>query len=183
MGHAPSAAEAVQTGAHPRQPAHQLQQRAWDVRHHLTRRVKLSSPCPTWRACGRAGAPAALAAAAAAELPPGVLPVDMATYTPSPMEGPGWEIWAGFVAGVFPFALGAYEFGKRIVSGWGQSGHRWLAPPVAHGSAAPPLPAPQRPRWEALLWSLDAGASRHTPPPAPEAGRAACLPRCPLPRS
>ncbi len=28
---------------------------------------------------------------------------------------PGWEIWLGFAAGVFPFILGSYEFGKRII--------------------------------------------------------------------
>lgn len=36
-------------------------------------------------------------------------------YTPSPMEVPSWEIWAGFVAGVVPFIIASYEFGKRIV--------------------------------------------------------------------
>ncbi|KAG2454770.1 hypothetical protein HYH02_000605 [Chlamydomonas schloesseri] len=35
-------------------------------------------------------------------------------YVPSPVE-PGWEIWLGFVAGVVPFAIGSYEFGKRIL--------------------------------------------------------------------
>jgi hypothetical protein len=37
-----------------------------------------------------------------------------ARYTPSPME-PGWEIWAGLVAGVVPFIIASYEFGKRIL--------------------------------------------------------------------
>ena len=37
------------------------------------------------------------------------------TYTPSPLDGPGIEAWAGFVAGVVPFAIGASEFGKRIL--------------------------------------------------------------------
>lgn len=36
-------------------------------------------------------------------------------YTPSPMETPSWEIWAGFVAGVVPFIIASYEFGKRII--------------------------------------------------------------------
>ncbi|PNW84472.1 hypothetical protein CHLRE_03g145567v5 [Chlamydomonas reinhardtii] len=35
-------------------------------------------------------------------------------YVPSPVE-PGWEIWLGFIAGVVPFAIGSYEFGKRIL--------------------------------------------------------------------
>jgi len=35
-------------------------------------------------------------------------------YTPSPME-PGWEIYVGFVAGVVPFIIASYEFGKRII--------------------------------------------------------------------
>lgn len=33
---------------------------------------------------------------------------------PGPVEV-GWQIWAGAIAGVIPFAIGAYEFGKRIV--------------------------------------------------------------------
>lgn len=36
-------------------------------------------------------------------------------YVPSPYE-PGWEIYVGFLAGVIPFAIGSWEFGKRIVS-------------------------------------------------------------------
>ena len=35
-------------------------------------------------------------------------------YVPGPAEV-GWEIWVGAAAGVIPFAIGAYEFGKRIV--------------------------------------------------------------------
>jgi hypothetical protein len=35
--------------------------------------------------------------------------------TPSDMQGS--QVHAGAVAGVVPFAIGAYEFGKRIVSG------------------------------------------------------------------
>jgi hypothetical protein len=35
-------------------------------------------------------------------------------YTPSPME-PGFEIYVGFVAGVVPFIIASYEFGKRIL--------------------------------------------------------------------
>lgn len=46
----------------------------------------------------------------------GVTSVVPAGYVPSPLE-PGWEIWLGFVAGVVPFLIGSYEFGKRIVSG------------------------------------------------------------------
>lgn len=36
-------------------------------------------------------------------------------YVPSHLEGPGLEAWAGFVAGVVPFLIGASEFGKRIL--------------------------------------------------------------------
>lgn len=43
------------------------------------------------------------------------LPVDLATYVPSPMETPSWEIWVGFVAGVVPFIIATYEFSKRII--------------------------------------------------------------------
>ncbi|KAG1658771.1 hypothetical protein FOA52_001314 [Chlamydomonas sp. UWO 241] len=37
------------------------------------------------------------------------------TYTPSSMGGPGDEVWIGFIAGVIPFAIGSWEFGKRIL--------------------------------------------------------------------
>jgi hypothetical protein len=36
-------------------------------------------------------------------------------YTPGPVDI-SWEIWVGFVAGVVPFLIASYEFGKRIVS-------------------------------------------------------------------
>lgn len=35
-------------------------------------------------------------------------------YVPTPYQ-PGWEIWVGFAAGIIPFAIGAAEFGKRIL--------------------------------------------------------------------
>jgi hypothetical protein len=38
------------------------------------------------------------------------------TYKPSVLEDPGFEVWAGFIAGVIPFVIGSWEFGKRIVS-------------------------------------------------------------------
>ena len=40
------------------------------------------------------------------------------TYVPSDLGdgGVGLEAWVGFVAGVVPFAIGSWEFGKRIVS-------------------------------------------------------------------
>lgn len=38
------------------------------------------------------------------------------TYVPSQLsDGPGIEAWAGFIAGVVPFAIGASEFTKRIL--------------------------------------------------------------------
>jgi hypothetical protein len=38
-------------------------------------------------------------------------------YTPSnPLEGElAWQVWVGFIAGVFPFLIASIEFGKRIV--------------------------------------------------------------------
>ncbi|GLC37421.1 hypothetical protein PLESTB_001589200 [Pleodorina starrii] len=61
------------------------------------------------------GMPASGIDVTAAELAAGavtsVVPVG---YVPSPVE-PGWEIWLGFVAGVVPFLIGSYEFGKRII--------------------------------------------------------------------
>lgn len=53
-------------------------------------------------------AQAAVAAVAPITYQPG-------SYTPSPMEIPSWEIWAGFVAGVVPFVIASFEFGKRIL--------------------------------------------------------------------
>ena len=44
----------------------------------------------------------------AAEVPPDL-------YVPGPVEvGP--EIWAGVIASCIPFAIGSWEFAKRIVS-------------------------------------------------------------------
>lgn len=36
-------------------------------------------------------------------------------YVPSPVDGPGWEIWFGSIVGVIPFIIASYEFGKRIL--------------------------------------------------------------------
>lgn len=36
-------------------------------------------------------------------------------YVPSPLQVPEWQIWVGSIAGAFPFVIGAYEFGKRIL--------------------------------------------------------------------
>lgn len=54
-----------------------------------------------------AAAVAAAAAAAAAA---------SGSYVPGPVEV-GWEIWVGFFAGVIPFVIASWEFGKRVVSG------------------------------------------------------------------
>jgi len=35
------------------------------------------------------------------------------TYIPP--AAPGWEIWVGLAAGVIPFCIASYEFGKRIL--------------------------------------------------------------------
>lgn len=56
-----------------------------------------------------AAADSAAAAAAAA-----TAAVAAGKYVPSAME-PGFEEWFGFIAGVFPFIIGSYEFGKRIL--------------------------------------------------------------------
>ncbi|KAG2495284.1 hypothetical protein HYH03_006557 [Edaphochlamys debaryana] len=61
-----------------------------------------------------ASASAAAASAAAAAAAAASAAVAEGRYVPSPVE-PGWEIWVGFVAGVVPFAIGSYEFGKRIL--------------------------------------------------------------------
>lgn len=45
------------------------------------------------------------------------LPLDATVpgkYVPSPMEV-GWQIYVGSAVATFPFVLGAYEFGKRIL--------------------------------------------------------------------
>ena len=36
-------------------------------------------------------------------------------YVPSPVNI-GWEVYAGAIAGVIPFAIGSYQFVARIVS-------------------------------------------------------------------
>jgi hypothetical protein len=51
--------------------------------------------------------------AALAEAPNANGPVDMATYKPGPMDVV-WQVYVGSAVGVFPFMIGAYEFGKRI---------------------------------------------------------------------
>ena len=61
-------------------------------------------------ACAADAAPDAAAAAAATTAAAG------AAYVPGPVKV-GWEVWVGFVAGVVPFAIASFEFGKRIVSG------------------------------------------------------------------
>eukprot|EP00884_Botryococcus_braunii_P012101 jgi/Botrbrau1/20892/Bobra.0135s0023.1 len=35
-------------------------------------------------------------------------------YMPGPVDV-GWEIWVGFAAGLIPFLIGSWEFGKRII--------------------------------------------------------------------
>lgn len=37
------------------------------------------------------------------------------TFNPKSVEV-GWQIYVGAIAGIFPFVIGAYEFGKRIVN-------------------------------------------------------------------
>lgn len=54
---------------------------------------------------------AAWAAAAAAVPGPGS---ETGAFTPGPVHI-GWEVYVGAIAGVIPFAIGAYEFGKRIL--------------------------------------------------------------------
>jgi len=43
------------------------------------------------------------------------LPITPSTYTPGPVEV-GWQIWFAAFVSTVPFVIGAYEFGKRIVS-------------------------------------------------------------------
>lgn len=44
--------------------------------------------------------------------------MDASSYTPGPVEV-GWQIWFAAVVSTIPFVIGAYEFGKRIVSARG----------------------------------------------------------------
>lgn len=61
----------------------------------------------------QAGASAAVAAASApADVPAAV---STSAYTPGPVEV-GWQIWFAAIVSTVPFVIGAYEFGKRIVS-------------------------------------------------------------------
>lgn len=59
-------------------------------------------------------APLSSLAPSTADAPPSAAPVPPGKYVPSPVE-PGWEIYVGFLAGIIPFAIGSWEFGKRIV--------------------------------------------------------------------
>lgn len=65
-----------------------------------------------------AGGSASYAADAAANAAANadVAPVDPSTYVPGPVEV-GWQIWFAAIISTVPFVIGAYEFGKRIVSG------------------------------------------------------------------
>jgi len=53
------------------------------------------------------------AGAALAEAPP--LDLRVAGTTFEPAQPVGWEIWFGFIIGLTPFVVAAYEFGKRII--------------------------------------------------------------------
>lgn len=64
-----------------------------------------------WAANAATKAADTLADSMAAE---GIVPVDPSNYVPSPVEV-GWEIYFGAFAGAFPFAIGLYEFTKRIM--------------------------------------------------------------------
>lgn len=63
-------------------------------------------------AAAAAGVPEADGAATAAAVAAAAVAVP--AYVPGPVEV-GWEIWVGAAAGVIPFGIGAYEFGKRIL--------------------------------------------------------------------
>lgn len=52
--------------------------------------------------------------------------VSPSAYVPGPVEV-GWQIWFAAAVSTIPFVIGAYEFGKRIVSA-----------PVGQDSTAPP---------------------------------------------
>lgn len=54
------------------------------------------------------------AAAVAQEAAQYTGPVDSSTYVPGPVDV-GWQIYFGAAIGVFPFIIGSYEFGKRIL--------------------------------------------------------------------
>lgn len=64
---------------------------------------------------------AAAALQSAADLQAGAVataadaPILPSAYTPGPVEV-GWQIWFAAVVSTIPFVIGAYEFGKRIVS-------------------------------------------------------------------
>lgn len=58
---------------------------------------------------------AAAAGAAADALATTASSITTTGYVPSPVQVPEWQIWVGSIAGAFPFVIGAYEFGKRIL--------------------------------------------------------------------
>ena len=77
--------------------------------------------CPELKYTTPAGPPAPVLVvtdlADAASLPASAYPMDTmvtGTYVPGPVEV-GWQIYVGSAVAAFPFVIGAYEFGKRIL--------------------------------------------------------------------
>mgnify|MGYP001807189553 CR=1 FL=1 len=99
---------------------------AWIIQTHFPPHIAAAGPSNAADAAAAAATTTAAAASAAGVGLGDISPAELAAagvttfvpsgYVPSPVE-PGWEIWLGFIAGVVPFAIGSYEFGKRIVSG------------------------------------------------------------------
>lgn len=96
---------------HSRRDAHIC---AMSLHYHVS--VLLSCVAHPCRVCVMPFAGSALADEAGSSATAAAAAIAAGTYVPSPHQ-PGWEIWVGAAAGVIPFAIASYEFGKRIVSG------------------------------------------------------------------
>jgi hypothetical protein len=78
--------------------------------------VAFGMAVPTAEAAEAAAAAAGAAAdALAATTASSIAATSTTGYVPSPLQVPEWQIWVGSIAGAFPFVIGAYEFGKRIL--------------------------------------------------------------------
>ncbi|PRW33526.1 hypothetical protein C2E21_7498 [Chlorella sorokiniana] len=74
-----------------------------------------AGPSPAQTAAASAVASLAAAAASAGSAAAEVLTADGQPFVPPAASDLGWEVWVGFVAGVIPFLIASYEFGKRIL--------------------------------------------------------------------
>ena len=72
----------------------------------------------------------------------------VAKYVPGPVHvGP--EIYAGALAGVIPFAIGSWEFGKRIVRPHTRADTLWFCPQLTRRTVRSHVPVLAAASWPA----------------------------------